>query len=56
MDSDNARAFINDTLATYCQEQAITCKRSRPHHSNDQAWIEQKNAAVIRKRHPDHLY
>lgn len=49
IDSDNDGAFINDTLATYCQEQAITFTRSRPHHSNDQAWIEQKNGAVIRR-------
>lgn len=49
IDSDNDGAFINDTLASYCQEQAITLTRSRPHHSNDQAWIEQKNGAVIRR-------
>src|ERR1022692_966159 len=49
IDSDNDGAFINDTLATYCQKQAITFTRSRPHHSNDQAWIEQKNGAVIRR-------
>lgn len=49
IDSDNDGAFINDTLATYCHEQAITFTRSRPHHSNDQAWIEQKNGAVIRR-------
>jgi hypothetical protein len=49
IDSDNDGAFINDTLAAYCQEQAITFTRSRPHHSNDQAWIEQKNGAVIRR-------
>lgn len=49
IDSDNDGAFINETLTTYCQEQAITFTRSRPHHSNDQAWIEQKNGAVIRR-------
>jgi hypothetical protein len=49
IDSDNDGAFINDTLAAYGQAQAITFTRSRPPHSNDQAWIEQKNGAVIRR-------
>jgi hypothetical protein len=49
IDSDNDGAFINDTLASYCTQQGITFTRSRPHHKNDQAWIEQKNGAVIRK-------
>ena len=49
IDSDNDGAFINDTLATYCHTGGITFTRSRPHHSNDQAWIEQKNGAVIRR-------
>ena len=49
IDSDNDGAFINDTLASYCEEERITFTRSRPHHKNDQAWIEQKNGAVIRK-------
>ena len=49
IDSDNDGAFINDTLATYCKEADITFTRSRPHHKNDQAWIEQKNGAVIRR-------
>ena len=49
IDSDNDGAFINDTLASYCTEQGIMFTRSRPHHKNDQAWIEQKNGAVIRK-------
>jgi hypothetical protein len=49
IDSDNDGAFINDTLVSYCTQQSITFTRSRPHHKNDQAWIEQKNGAVIRK-------
>jgi hypothetical protein len=49
IDSDNDGAFINDTLTSYCQEAGIVFTRSRPHHKNDQAWIEQKNGAVIRK-------
>ena len=49
IDSDNDGAFINDTLGSYCNQEGITFTRSRPHHKNDQAWIEQKNGAVIRK-------
>lgn len=49
VDSDNDGAFINDTLASYCQAEKITFTRSRVHHKNDQAWIEQKNGAVVRR-------
>jgi len=49
IDSDNDGAFINDTLASYCQRAGIVLTRSRPYRKNDQAWIEQKNGAVIRK-------
>ena len=49
IDSDNDGAFINDTLASYCQQEKITFTRSRAYHKNDQAWIEQKNGAVIRR-------
>jgi hypothetical protein len=49
IDSDNDGAFINETLASYCKREQIVFTRSRPHHKNDQAWIEQKNGAVIRR-------
>jgi len=49
IDSDNDGAFINDTLASYCQAEKIAFTRSRVHHKNDQAWIEQKNGAVVRR-------
>jgi hypothetical protein len=49
IDSDNDGAFINETLVLYCEKEGIKFTRSRPHHKNDQAWIEQKNGAVIRK-------
>jgi hypothetical protein len=49
IDSDNDGAFINETLASYCQQERITLTRSRVHQKNDQAWIEQKNGAVIRR-------
>ena len=49
IDSDNDGAFINDTLAGFCECEKIVLTRSRVYQKNDQAWIEQKNGAVIRK-------
>jgi hypothetical protein len=49
IDSDNDSAFINDTLLAYCQEQKLEFTRSRAYQKNDQAWIEQKNGAVVRR-------
>jgi len=46
---DNDGAFINDTLVDYCERKNLKFTRSRPHQKNDQAWIEQKNGAVIRR-------
>jgi len=49
LDSDNDSAFINDTLYNYCKSNAINFTRSRPFHKNDQAWVEQKNSAIVRR-------
>ena len=49
IDSDNDGAFINETLLDYCQEQNREFTRSRAYQKNDQAWIEQKNGAVVRR-------
>jgi hypothetical protein len=49
LDTDNDSAFMNDTLYKYCQEQNIVFTRSRAYHKNDQAWVEQKNGAIVRK-------
>lgn len=49
IDSDNDSAFINNTLLDYCKEHGIKFTRSRPFHKNDQAWVEQKNGAVVRR-------
>ena len=48
IDSDNDSVFINGTLTQYCAERGIEFTRSRPYRKNDQAWIEQKNGAVVR--------
>src|SRR5205085_8475797 len=49
IDSDNDSAFINDTLLAYCRDQRLAFTRSRAYQKNDQAWIEQKNGAVVRR-------
>jgi hypothetical protein len=49
IDSDNDSAFLNDTLQAYCQQQQWEFTRSRAYQKNDQAWIEQKNGAVVRR-------
>lgn len=48
IDSDNDSLFINGTLKRYCEANRITFTRSRPWKKNDQAWVEQKNGAVVR--------
>ena len=49
IDVDNGSEFINDALLAFCESKAIALTRGRPHHKNDQAWIEQKNGAIVRK-------
>ena len=49
LDFDNDSAFINDTVLSYCDTHAIKFTRSRPYHKNDQAWVEQKNSAIVRR-------
>jgi len=49
IDTDNDSTFINETLIAYCSTHQLEFTRSRPYHKNDQAWIEQKNGAVVRR-------
>lgn len=49
INSDNDSAFINESMFTYCSDEGIKFTRSRPYKKNDQAWIEQKNGAVVRR-------
>ena len=49
VDSDNDSAFINDTLLAFCRIHHVEFTRSRAYHKNDQAWVEQKNGAVVRR-------
>ena len=49
LDVDNGSEFVNESLINYCLAHGIELTRSRPWRKNDQAWIEQKNGAVVRK-------
>jgi len=49
LDTDNDSVFMNEILVAYCVEHGIELTRSRPYRKNDQAWIEQKNGAVVRR-------
>jgi hypothetical protein len=49
VDTDNDSAFMNETMRAYCIEQRLVWTRSRAYKKNDQAWIEQKNGAVVRR-------
>ena len=49
IDSDNDSVLINETLTEYCADRDIEFTRSRAYRKNDQAWVEQKNGAVIRR-------
>ena len=48
-DTDNDSVFINETVMAFCREAGIEFTRSRAYRKNDQAWVEQKNGAVVRK-------
>lgn len=49
LDTDNDSVFMNETVRDYCNEVAIEFTRCRPYRKNDQAWVEQKNGAVVRR-------
>ena len=48
-DTDNDSVFINETLRDYCRDGGIVFTRCRPWRKNDQAFVEQKNGAVVRR-------
>jgi len=49
LDTDNDTVFMNETLKAYCDAANIAFTRCRPYHKNDQAFVEQKNGAVVRR-------
>ena len=48
-DTDNDSVFMNTTVKDYCAANRIEFTRSRPYRKNDQAWVEQKNGAIVRR-------
>jgi hypothetical protein len=48
-DTDNDTVFMNETVRDYCRDSGIVFTRCRPYQKNDQAWVEQKNGAVVRR-------
>jgi hypothetical protein len=49
LDTDNDSVFINETIRDYCQAAEIVFTRCRPYRKNDQAFVEQKNGAIVRR-------
>lgn len=48
-DLDNDSAFMNDFVVPWCRAQKIEVTRSRAYKKNGQAFVEQKNGAVVRR-------
>ncbi len=49
LDFDNDSAFMNDTVVSWCRSHDVEVTRSRAYKKNDQAFVEQKNGAVVRR-------
>ena len=48
-DFDNDSAFMNEVVVPWCRAQKMEVTRSRAYKKNDQAFVEQKNGAVVRR-------
>ena len=55
-DTDNDSVFMNETVRDWCDAARVTFTRSRPYRKNDQAHVEQKNGAVVRRMVGYHRY
>lgn len=49
IDTDNDSAFMNETVFEHCKKHQLEQTRSRAYKKNDQAWVEQKNGAIVRR-------
>jgi hypothetical protein len=49
VDFDNDSAFMNELVIAWCREQGLEVTRARAYRKNDQAWVEQKNGAIVRR-------
>ncbi len=48
--TDNGGEFINDALYDWCKRHEIRFTRGRAYKKNDQAYVEQKNWTLVRKK------
>lgn len=49
LDFDNDSAYMNAEVVPWCQSMGLIVTRSRVYKKNDQAWVEQKNGAIVRR-------
>lgn len=49
LDTDNDSVFMNETIKSWCEAANVVFTRSRPYRKNDQAHVEQKNGAIVRR-------
>ncbi len=49
VDFDNDGAFMNEPVVDWCWAQGLEVTRSRAYRKKDQAWVEQKNGAIVRR-------
>jgi hypothetical protein len=50
IDTDNGGEFINHDLVDFCRDEQIDFTRSRKYRKNDQAHVEERNGAVVRRK------
>lgn len=49
VDFDNDSAFMNEFAVSWCRSEGLEVTRSRAYRKNDQAHVEQKNGAIVRR-------
>lgn len=54
--SDNGSEFLNDPVTKWADDHEIKMTRSRPSHSNDNPFAEQKNDAIVRRSALNYRY
>jgi hypothetical protein len=48
-DTDKESVFMNETVRDYCLRDGLELTRCRPYWKTDQAFVEQKNGAIVRR-------
>lgn len=49
VDFDNDSVFMNERVVGWCREESLEVTRARTYCKNDQAWVGQKNGAIVRR-------